>query len=139
MVIKGHLVLLCIIEHSGKYLESCLCSNLYGWHKLLHFQDQLALGYISIRVSDSADISDHTKSQECAKWDEERFPQSTSQTLSCTAVLAGRYVSIQRTGGDRTFNMILCEVLIMGVIDGMSPSMFQPKLQAVISYSLKLS
>ena len=85
---------------AGYYVDTRMCLHLYGWHKLLHFQDEYALGYISIQVSDSADISDHTESQECAKWDEERFPRSTSQNLSCTSVLEGRYVSIRRTDGE---------------------------------------
>ena len=115
-------------------MESCLCLNLYGCHKLLHFQDEVTLGYISIRVSDSADISGHTESQECAKWDQERFPKSASQTLSCTSALEGRYVSIQRTDGENTHNMILCEVLIMGVIDSTSPCMFRPNTSS--SYNI---
>ena len=104
--------------------------------KLLHFQDERFLGYISIRVSDSRDISEHTESQECAKWDEEEFPSSTSQTLSCTSNLEGRYVSIQRTGGDRIQNMILCEVLVMAVIDGTLSCMFPPKTSS--GYNLRL-
>ena len=108
--------------------------------KLLHFQDEYALGHISIRVSDNADISEHTESQECAKWNQEEFPQSTSQTLNCSSVLEGRYVSIQRTNGERTHSMIVCEVFVMGVIGGMLPCMFHPKpssgynlfLQAII-------
>ena len=123
-IMKGRLVLNLYYGTLLKisFIHVC-CLKVYGWHKLLHFQDEYALGYISIRVSDSADISSHTESQECVKWDEERFPKSTSQTLSCTSHLEGRYVSIQRTDGQNTRDMILCEVLVTGIIDGTSPCM----------------
>jgi hypothetical protein len=83
----------------------------------ISFVDMYYLGYISVRVSNNADIYAHTLSEECARWDESTFPADTSQTLECREVMYGRYVSIQRTPGDGaeyTQLMILCEVQVMG-------------------------
>ena len=109
--------------------------QLYGWHNLLYFQDEYGLGYISIRVSNSSSISQHAQSQECAKWDESKFPTFSPETLICTTVLKGRYVSIMKINwrwGSRS--IILCEVVIMGVISGMLLRMCPPKTSS--SYNL---
>ena len=132
---RGHLLL---HLHHGPLLEIISIMyvlELYGWHNLLYFQDEYALGYISVRVSDSSYIYRHSESQECAKWDEDRFPPSSTETLICTTTLEGRYVSIQKTGtGSRPRSMILCEVVIMGVISGTLLWMFPPKTSS--SYNL---
>ena len=101
--------------------------ELYGWHNLLYFKVGHALAYISVRVSDSSSASHHTKSQECAKWDEDNFPTSSPETLICTTTLEGRYVSIKKTTYTPSEIMILCEVVIMGVISGMLLRLFPSK------------
>ena len=75
------------------------------------------LGYILVRVSNNPDVTEHSETEECARWAEATFPADTSETLDCSQVRYGQYVSIQRTFGDgglRTQLMILCEVFVLG-------------------------
>ncbi len=76
--------------------------------------DMYQQGYISVRVSNSPDISDHLLSDQCARWNGHEFPFGTATTMQCGQVMYGRYVSIQRTApGAYPHTMVLCEVLVM--------------------------
>lgn len=72
------------------------------------------LGFISVRVSNSPFISDHTEEDQCALWNSTTFPVSSAQTLQCDHVMNGTYVSIQKTVGESTYTLTLCEVEVMG-------------------------
>lgn len=72
------------------------------------------LGYISIRVSDSPDIRDHTIHDECASYHNATFPEASSMTFVCNKVMYGSYLSIQRTRGFHYYHLALCEVEVSG-------------------------
>lgn len=75
------------------------------------------LGYISIRVSNSAQITDHTLSDQCALWMNDTFPGASCLLLKCDHIKSGRYVSIQRLAGTYVNEMTLCEVMVMSARD----------------------
>ena len=94
------------------------------------------LGYISVRISNNPNITEHSEAEQCARWAQATFPADTSETLDCSPVRYGQYVSIQRTPGDggrRTQIMALCEVFVMGT----SLSEFDKQLLFTVSCQRK--
>ena len=72
------------------------------------------LAYISVRVSNSSEITSHTAENECAFWNSNRFPNASSETLTCRDTMVGSFVSVQRHDGENPHSLVLCEVVVIG-------------------------
>ena len=68
--------------------------------------------HLSIRLADSDDVYKHTSVSECAHITQ--VPQASDVTVECTTHNVGKYLSIQKTDGDKNYLLVLCEVIITG-------------------------